>query len=254
MILRYLVLNECIFSDWLIHTFLFSLAPLWSKTDVFLFTALLYLIYSWELWFLQCGVLIQLVGFCVHMVHCGIVLSDLLHVKIPFEDLFFHFCLFFSSFFLLWESKNPFHAKNAAYLWTSWLIRIFWTQCTFSIFSSKISLSQPSAYILSFNAPVCPKIIRIIRIFLKSHVTALRRTCLQCNLQTRVIKMLACSTLAYRSICRHEDKWMPICVTRHVSLFVMPNREKMFGFPVTCSTGSVLFFCFFFFTTERYWL
>lgn len=117
-VLYYIIyLQMSVFSLTLFCTFLFSFVLLWSKTDFFPCPALLYLIYSWELWFLHPGVLIQLVGFYVHIVHCRIMLSDLLHVKIPFEVFFFFF-----PFVRAWKSIS---VKIAACLWTHWLIRIF---------------------------------------------------------------------------------------------------------------------------------
>lgn len=134
---KYIFMSDYIIYSWmsvfsltLIHTFLFSLAPPRSKTDFFLCTALFYLIYSWELWFLHPGALIQLTGFYVHIFHCRIMLSDLLHVK----------SLLKSFFFLLREPENPFHVEIAACLWTHWLIRIFRTHCKLAIISFGISL------------------------------------------------------------------------------------------------------------------
>lgn len=100
-------------------------------------TDLLYLIYSQELWFLHPGALILLVGFYVPIVHCGIILSDLLHVKSLLK--------FFVFFFLLWEPENPFHVKIAACLWTLWLITIWLpTACKIFFFWESLSASTVS--------------------------------------------------------------------------------------------------------------
>lgn len=93
--LYYLFVNEGIFSDSYLYLFVFCSSTL-KQNWCLLCTALLYLIYSWELWFLHPGALIQLVGFYVSIVHCGIMLSDLLHVKsllkFPLFLLFFFCC------------------------------------------------------------------------------------------------------------------------------------------------------------------
>lgn len=130
------------FSPTRICTFLFSLAQLWSKTDVSCAPPCFTLFTPGSFDFLHPGALIQLVGFYVSIVHCGIMLSDLLHVKsllkFPLSLLFFP---------LLWEPENPFHVKIAACLWTHWLIGMwFSTECKFAIFFfKKIVLLPPSS-------------------------------------------------------------------------------------------------------------
>lgn len=149
--LYYLFVNEGIFSDSYLYLFVFCSSTL-KQNWCLLCTALLYLIYSWELWFLHPGALIQLVGFYVSIVHCGIMLSDLLHVKSLLK-----FPLFLLFFFLLWEPENPFHVKIAACLWTHWLIGMwFSTECKFAIFFF-FFLNLSFASTISINAELsCP--------------------------------------------------------------------------------------------------
>lgn len=117
--------------------------------------------------------------------------------------------------------KIHFNVKIAACLWTRWLITIYRTHCNFALFRFGMFLWHNCLHKCRGLMPQ-----HTIKKKLKKIPSLCCSTCRQYSLQTRAINMLPRSALAYRSIWRHEDKWMLICVTCHVSVFVMPNGEE----------------------------
>lgn len=165
--------------------------------------------------------LIQFIGLYVPLVHCGIMQSDLLHIKSCAFEGFWDFVFWKRSAQHVLPPKTRFISRYSSGILTRWfirnwfnidhkvvIVRVFWLvethlcACCAGTIPINHNASAPHIFLWVLSCCIVCCVFRL----------SVRTKQQQNSPQTKQGQSRCWLTVyANKSICRHEDKWIPIC-------------------------------------------